>query len=203
MKHVIAFVSSILLITSCVVSQKEPEKKILPKLSWNQPEWDEKVYLELDSALPFFTGAKDVKTWCPKIDALSIVEQKHAIGEFMVAIAKYESSLNPKAFYMEPAPLNYHSIGLYQLSYEDNRGYPDCKLDKSKKNLEDPVVNIHCSFVIMKKLLKDGSISAPSAPWKGLSRYWSVMRPKKKDGSARPSYAGIIKRVHELVPACK
>lgn len=175
--------------------------KVAGTLSWKNSEWDKALYKELVILEPLFSKAKDITTFCPKYNDLTPDQKLHALGEFMVAIAFYESGFNPSSKYMEPPPLGYESIGLYQLSYEDNKGYPDCKLNRASKNLEDPAQNIRCASIIMQKLLKDGQIT--SADFKrGLARYWSVTRPTNK-GKPRPAYNGIKNRVLEYAEKCK
>lgn len=82
-----------------------------------------------------------------------------------------ESGGNPKAVYMEPAPLNYESIGLFQLSPEDHRGYPKCS-DK-REDYFDPVKNTECKDAIVEKL----RAKYPSLGYQlALGKYWSCLR---------------------------
>lgn len=198
MRHLLVVFLFLIGCTTTVV-QKSPEP--LPKLSWNKPEWDQKLYTDVQANLELFSKAKDIESFCPKYHSLSEGEKVHAISELIVGMVRYESNFKPNTKFMEPAPLNYESIGLLQLSYEDKRGYPNCNLDRAKKNLEDPINNLDCGLKIMAKLLtRHGVLSSPDH--KGLSAYWAVMRPIKK-GQPRASFNGIKQRLLVNAPKCK
>ena len=82
-------------------------------------------------------------------------------AELIVAIAHFESSWKPHEIFHEPPPLGVDSVGLLQLSYEDEPNFHLEKLDRGVKSLEDPLVNLRCGV----KILRGGA------------RYWSVLRP--------------------------
>ncbi len=90
-------------------------------------------------------------------------------------IIKKESNFKPGLVFREPAPLNYNSVGLLQLSQVDAearaRGY-------SENDLKDPYKNIEVGIKIMERqLLKDKCISCKVGnTWKGLAAYWSTIR---------------------------
>lgn len=90
---------------------------------------------------------------------------------FLKAMAYAESSHNNSSYYMEPAPLNKYSIGLFQLSLTDAKYYP-C-LFKTEKEIENPALNIDCAIKIMHKL----QTKYPSeSVYEQLGRYWSILR---------------------------
>jgi hypothetical protein len=70
------------------------------------------------------------------------------------------------------------SIGLVQLSYEDEPIYYLEHLDRDAKSLEDPLVNLRCGVKIMSTLVaKDGVVaSSEGGTHRGGARYWSVLR---------------------------
>ena len=63
-------------------------------------------------------------------------------AELLVELARCESSWKPHEIYHEPPPLGVDSVGLLQLSYEDEPIYRLEKLDRAAKSLEDPLVNL-------------------------------------------------------------
>lgn len=99
-------------------------------------------------------------------------------SELVVAIAHFESNWKPHTIFHEPPPLGVDSVGLLQLSYEDQPIYKLESLDRIAKSLEDPVVNIRCGVKIMATLVAKDSTVATSVGGKhrGAARYWSVLR---------------------------
>lgn len=106
----------------------------------------------------------------------------------LVGIAKAESGLKKNSTYMEPAPLNYSSDGLFQLSIQDE-SWAKCGF-KTKADVRHPLRNIYCAIKIMssyeKKWPERNFYEAQGA-------YWSVLRwnkfpkwaGKKQDGWLR------------------
>jgi hypothetical protein len=99
-------------------------------------------------------------------------------AELIVAVAKFESNWKPHTIFHEPPPLGVDSVGLLQLSYEDQPNYHLEPLDRAAKTLEDPLVNLRCGMKIMAKLVSRDGIVASSAGsrHRGAARYWSVLR---------------------------
>jgi hypothetical protein len=109
---------------------------------------------------------------------------------FWWAVCMAESGCSNTSVYKEPAPLNYESIGLYQLSPEDHRGYPECSPNRADYFIAEK--NTECKNAIEKKLRsKYPTLSYQLA----LGKYWSVLRgpewgDKQRTGFARfKSYA--------------
>jgi hypothetical protein len=210
----VIFILLMILATGCQQPAsvlKDPVKPAPPvdvKLAWSGKHKDAGIWTnELKQAL-LASGIvnsmpDDASSFCPSYVTLSQEQRLAFWMQLMSIMVKYESSFNPKSFYMEPAPLNYYSIGLYQLSYEDSKSYPGCKLDKASKNLEDGVTNIKCAVIILSKLVNRDNRIAGIKPgsWKGGARYWAVLRHDKK-GQPRPSYNGIVAYTKAL-PQCK
>lgn len=113
---------------------------------------------------------------------LSQLERVGYWAELFIAIAKFESSWKPNAIYHEPPPLGVDSIGLLQLSYEDEAIYRLERLDRAKRSLEDPLVNLRCGVKILASLLTQDRMVAFSNgnSHRGGARYWSVLRPGLK-----------------------
>ena len=71
-------------------------------------------------------------------------------AELFIAIARFESNWRPHEIFHEPPPLGVDSVGLLQLSYEDEPVYRLEHLDRNVKSLEDPLVNLRCGVKIMR-----------------------------------------------------
>lgn len=91
---------------------------------------------------------------------------------FLKAVISAESNFNNASYYMEPAPLNRYSIGLFQLSLSDSKNYGGCMF-KTEKEIENPIYNLHCAMKIMHTLQKKRPYENV---WQSLGRYWSVLR---------------------------
>lgn len=114
----------------------------------------------------------------PGYSKLSPPHQIKWWAELVVKMAFFESDWNPHDVYHEPPPLGVDSVGLLQLSYEDEPIYHLEKLDRALKSLEDPLVNLRCAIAILAALVsKDGVVAASVGDkHKGGARYWSVLR---------------------------
>jgi Transglycosylase SLT domain len=99
-------------------------------------------------------------------------------AELVVAMAKFESNWNPRNIFHEPPPLGVDSVGLLQLSYEDQGPYHLEPLSRESKSLEDPLVNIRCGVKILARLVSRDSVvaSGSGGSSRGAARYWSVVR---------------------------
>lgn len=120
-----------------------------------------------------------VKGWDAEYSAVvKILQAKMPIDSpctnvetFLKAVVSAESGFDRTNVFMEPAPLNQKSIGLFQLSLTDKANY---KCDFSNENeIKNPIKNIECAYLIFAKLKK----SYPSENiWQYGGRYWSVLR---------------------------
>lgn len=177
-----------------------PEASDLP-LAWekNHPEraaWSKVLRENIAQNLPTFLKASDWTLYCSKFNQLSAAEKIDAIATMSVAIALYESAYKPASVYHEPPLLGVDSIGLFQLSYEDEMQW--CAMDRKKGNLVDPLVNIQCAIPEMAKLIdKDGVVAEGQirGTRKGLARYWSTMWPK--------GHLNDIRKAVQTLPFCK
>ena len=109
---------------------------------------------------------------------LPLSRQIKCWAELVVAIARFESNWKPHEVFHEPPPLGVDSVGLLQLSYEDEPIHNLEHLDRAEKSLEDPLVNLRCGVKILSGLVaKDGVVAATVAgKHRGAARYWSVLR---------------------------
>jgi hypothetical protein len=99
-------------------------------------------------------------------------------AELVIGVAKFESSWKPHVIFHEPPPLGIDSVGLLQLSYEDQSAYGLEPLSRSQKSLENPLVNLRCGVKIMARLVARDAVVArgKGKQSRGAARYWSVLR---------------------------
>lgn len=189
------FLALVMVTFGCATTTATNTESVAP-LKWEENHkerapWSLQVMKQFKENLSSFEKASDVKTFCPKFSSLDESKKVHALSTMAVAIALYESSYNPNSIYHEPPPLGIDSVGLYQLSYEDKFSW--CNLDRKSKTLQNPMINIDCAIPKMAKLAaQDGIISGGSTgAWRGLARYWSVMRPSGKKGKIQEAVLGL------------
>lgn len=150
-------------------------------LSWdNKPQrkaWSPELLSSVSAHLQALElGAPD--QFVAGYSTLSADEKLKFWAEIIIAMIKFESDFNPHSIYHEPPPLGVDSVGLLQLSYEDQHNYHLEPLDKGQKSLEDPLVNIRCGLKIFAHwLAKDQVVTRGTGKQsRGAARYWSVMR---------------------------
>lgn len=116
--------------------------------------------------------------------------------ELCCRITLYESGYNPLSVYHEPPPLGADSIGLFQLSYEDQKNYDlPIAISKSNNDLKNALINIDVAVFIMKQLVTENGRLAGmvDGKWHGLARYWSTMRDGKTAFNEIKRYLGGLK----------
>jgi hypothetical protein len=120
--------------------------------------------------------------FAPGYSGLSTSDQVRFWAELFVAIARFESSWKPHTIFHEPPPLGVDSVGLLQLSYEDEPNHHLEHLDRAAKSLEDPLVNLRCGVKIMSNLVAKHGVVASSngSQHRGGAAYWSVLRAGHK-----------------------
>jgi hypothetical protein len=174
-------------ITACQNNQIQSTVYTPVTLVWEKdhPErlnWSRELRTQVRLKLVDFVKAKDWDLFCPKFKSLTDDQKVDAISTMAVGMALFESSYKAETVYHEPPPLGVDSVGLFQLSYEDNMKW--CSMNKAKGNLKDALVNIQCAVPMMAKLIsQDGVVRSgdklPRNERKGVSRYWSVTWPSK------------------------
>ncbi|MGE5085219.1 MAG: murein L,D-transpeptidase catalytic domain family protein [Bacillota bacterium] len=137
-------------------------------------------------------GANDMASFCPKYSSLNNNQRANVWAQLFVAMARFESGYNPLARMQETTmgtdPVTkkpVYSEGLLQLSYQDVKWAPYCKMDWSKdKNLSptsplktilDPYINLHCGVGIMADQVKRKGLIAI-----GTGAYWAVLKTNSK-----------------------
>lgn len=113
---------------------------------------------------------------------------------FWQSVALPESAFNRRSTYNEPAPLNYQSLGLLQLSLEDE-SWAHCGF-KTKQDVYHPIRNLYCGVKILNML--QTKHAGKSIYWQG-GQYWSVLRnpenwPNRKNYNGLKAFKENIKK---------
>jgi len=163
-----------IILSSCTVTQvvKEPVSEL--KADWTNEEWTTILANALKSSE---LATMNITEVCgDKIQFYTML---------LSSLARYESNHKPSSKYTEKfADVNGNRVvsrGLLQLSKESVNGSRyRCGITDAE-DLHDPKVNLECGVKVAAALIKEnGVLYSKSAPWKGLSRYWSPFRNKEK-----------------------
>lgn len=132
--------------------------------------------IQLD--LPKYEAASDIKKLNSNFARLTTQQKVYTILEFWIAVAKFESSWNPKSFAVDvgtKSDLGSYSVGLYQMSANDGAA----KVYKATfETLKNPLVNIDVALEQMRRQLKNtNTIFLPNS---SKYRYWAVMLMNNK-----------------------
>lgn len=120
-----------------------------------------------------------LKGWHPDYDlAIELAAKEFPITVpcnnpklFFKSLAFPESAHDRRSTYREPPPLGYDSLGLLQLSLEDEKVYK-CGF-KTREDVYHPIRNLYCGVKILNKL--QTKYAGKSIYWQG-GQYWSVLR---------------------------
>jgi hypothetical protein len=162
---------------------KVPPAVSLPSgLSWDtsapREQWSAKL-LSLVNEKRTALEAGDANSFIAGYDTLSPEGMKLKFwAELFVAISKFESGWNPKNVFGEPPPLNVNSVGLLQLSQQDQNNYQVTPHVNSEEQLKDPLLNLQWGVSIFAHLLERDRVVASGTgnSSRGAARYWSVLR---------------------------
>lgn len=183
-------------------------------LAWDKhnkhtPSWTKTIYETIKNETPEMLGqniADDIETFCPKYRSLNENQRLNFWGQFIVALAKFESSWDPTTSVVETMmkgndPVTKKHIaseGLLQLSYQDEKNYRiDCgfdyeqdkhlKYNDPRKTILDPHLNLRCGIRILATQLKNRRSIVLKE-----NVYWAPLR----EGSKRiPQIAAITKKL--------
>lgn len=179
----------------------EPLKvtELYSPLSWNNDDWSNYLQFEIEEDhIDILDQAADIKDFCPKYAALDKLQRVHVWGEFVSAMAKYESNWKTSTVYKECSKTCQYSggckkvgtlycmkgghkldggivisRGLLQISLESSQGY-GCGLTKPEQ-LHDPVLNLQCGLEIMgRQIRKKGRVTYD------VGQYWAILKPSGK-----------------------
>ncbi|NPD13618.1 lytic transglycosylase domain-containing protein [Xinfangfangia sp. D13-10-4-6] len=114
----------------------------------------------------------DIKTWCPAYEAAPLEQRRAFWVGMMHAVAKHESTWNPKA-----SGAGGRYIGLMQISPRTAAAH-DCNA-KSAAALKDGGENLTCAVEIFSKsVARDGVVAG--AGNQGIGRDWGPFRKSDK-----------------------
>ena len=167
-------------------SKKQPSNPSAPstpstgKLNFPVKDWNDYALKEVKASRLLSVNPVDAKDFCPRgMSANNWVN-------LLAAMAKYESNFKPSTTYKENFKNSKGewviSTRLFQLSYESARGYG---FNTTTEGLKDPYLNIKIAVKILDKWVVQDKRIASSSPYKGGSRYWSVLRPTGKLSSVK------------------
>ncbi|MCB2117164.1 MAG: transglycosylase SLT domain-containing protein [Rhodobacteraceae bacterium] len=178
-----AFLAFCLLPAACMqtADAEVGRADFLPAMRWDhRPEAQQWTTATLD-ALRDEGGAlvgtvpADVETFCPNYKSASATERRAFWAGLFSALAKHESTWNPRA-----KGGGGQWIGLLQIAPRTANAY-DCDMS-SGKGLTDGSTNLACGVKIAAAQVgRDGAIVADgSGGWRGIARDWAPMRNSGK-----------------------
>ncbi len=170
----------LLLLPSACVEATQPEvgqAAFLPVMRWDhRPEADQwtaatLAALRAEGAVLASTVPADVEEFCPKYEAASMPERRAFWAGLLSALAKHESTWNPRA-----KGGGGQWIGLMQIAPGTARTY-GCDLPKGA-GLTDGSANLACAVKIAAvQVGRDGAIATDgTGGWRGIARDWAPMR---------------------------
>jgi len=173
----------ILAVAGCVESS-EPEvarADFLPVMRWDHrpeaPKWTAATLaaLRVDGDGLVDTVPADVDAFCPNYAEATMPERRAFWAGLFSALAKHESTWNPKA-----KGGGGRWIGLMQIAPQTARAY-DCDLPNGA-GLTDGSANLTCAVKIASvQVGRDAAIvSDGSGGWRGIARDWAPMRSASK-----------------------
>lgn len=176
-------IALLLLPLGCVAPEEDrvEQAAFLPAMRWDhRPEaadWTAATLaaLRAEGAVLASTIPADVDAFCPKYAEASMPERRAFWAGLFSALAKHESTWNPKA-----KGGGGRWIGLMQIAPRTARAY-DCDLPEGA-GLTDGKANLACAVKIAARQVgRDGAIvSDGSGGWRGVARDWAPMRVESK-----------------------
>jgi len=148
---------------------------------WINDNWSQIIYDNIDPKMLEVIPA-DIEKYCAEFRELNTDQRKRFYIVLFSALAKFESSFNPRATFIEgftdAKGKKVISTGLFQVSVESLGGYG---IKVTPEQLLDAQTNIKAMLVVASRwIIKDKCIASDAAPWKGMSRYWSPFRKEAR-----------------------
>lgn len=178
----------------------EPSTTDVVTLPWDgkhadSAKWTETLVACIEkSQLPEIVPA-DADQFCKGYDSLPRAKRIEFWANLFAIIAKYECGYNPESASVDVGTknnLDTYSVGLFQLSVVDQQSYKfDLGFDFD--DLKDGSKNIQLAIPIAARLVaQDNRIAGKiDGKWKGLTRYWAVMRAESSVKDQSESAAAI------------
>lgn len=114
----------------------------------------------------------DIETWCPRYETASLAERRAFWVGLLSAVAKYESSWNPRA-----SGGGGRYIGLMQISPKSASNYR-CAVTSSS-GLKDGGANLECAVKLLAyQVERDGVVAGKGN--RGIGRDWMPLRKSAK-----------------------
>ncbi|WP_176805098.1 lytic transglycosylase domain-containing protein [Paracoccus isoporae] len=149
----------------------------LPPMRWdgrqNSAEWTRATLAALDAegAVLMSRVPSDVMEFCPAYERQSAENRRAFWAGLLSALARHESSHNPKA-----SGAGGRYLGLMQISPRTAKGY-GCAAGA----LLDPRANMACAVrIAAKQVARDNAIARAGGGWRGVARDWMPMRSRTK-----------------------
>lgn len=139
----------------------------------NRAEWTHAALETIRKNFDNLDKAKDIDNFCPGYRSGTVGEKEACWLSVASAVAKKESDFDPNQSYPEGPPLNYNSVGLFQLS--QNPQAQECNKEgaRNEQDLKNPILNIRCGIRIMgERIASYGKLAGKQ----GAGSYWSVLR---------------------------
>jgi hypothetical protein len=166
-------------LVACV--QLKPEDTmsfVAPPMQWDHhpegDEWTESTLTALSTKDQILSERvpADIETWCPGYTEASVEERRAFWAGLLSAVAKYESTWNPRA-----SGGGGRWIGLMQIDPRSARNY-GCEAT-SVGALKDGEANLECAVEIMStQVAKDGLVAGGGN--RGIGRDWAPLRSSEK-----------------------
>ena len=114
----------------------------------------------------------DIETWCPRYESASLPQRRAFWVGLLSAVAKYESSWNPRA-----SGGGGRYIGLMQISPRSAKNY-GCEVT-SVSGLKDGGANLECAVKLLAyQVERDGVVAGNGS--RGIGRDWMPLRKSAK-----------------------
>lgn len=167
------------LLSGCMGESDLSMADFKPAMRWDHrdeaPEWTARTLVavaEEDRQLADIVPA-DIDLWCPSYKTASIVERRAFWAGLLSALAKHESTWNPRA-----SGGGGRWIGLTQIAPSTARQY-GCEA-RNASALKDGAANLACAVEIMAdNVAADGLVAGPRGTH-GLGRDWAPFRKASK-----------------------
>lgn len=169
------------LLAGCVSTKQQASLSssgYAPPMQWDvRPEgkaWTASTLMAIESHDPVLADAvpADVETWCPGYATASVEARRAFWAGLMSAVARYESSWNPKA-----SGAGGRYIGVMQISPR-SAGYHQCEADTASE-LKDGARNLECATqMVATAVAMDGLVAGGGN--RGIGRDWMPFRNAEK-----------------------
>ena len=164
----------VLVQTGAGTTRPQARDPFLPRTRWDKradhPLWTRAAMsavataTDLDSIVP-----RDIAAWCPAYAQNPPAQRRAFWVGMMSALARYESTLNPRAV---GGGASWY--GLLQISPATARGY-GCRAT-SGEALLDPLANLSCAARIMGvTVARDRAVALFDGRWRGVAADWGPM----------------------------